>query len=292
MRKHIGFGCVTLTTFPFKQQAIRLLNTVYDQGITLFDTAPLYGKGYSEKIVGEFSRGKRDKLVISTKFGLGDNFDNRIPISVALFINYLNKLRKSNSFKTIIPHIIQSESLQSYRKIQKNSIQRSLEQSLHALRTDYIDNYLLHEGLPGFLTEDSLDYLFKMKENGTIKKLGIACSFTNFKQENNYQDWDILQYEFIPDFKSKLDFYNQHTDKLHIFHSILKPLAQGIKSVDISSDELAGFLLMHAIISNPCGKVLFSTTKEKNLIKNLSVLDKYKNIQPNKLDKLIQNAIS
>ena len=53
-----------------KNQSIKAIQKAIDYGITSIDTAPVYGFGESEKIVGKAIKGKRDKLQILTKYGL------------------------------------------------------------------------------------------------------------------------------------------------------------------------------------------------------------------------------
>jgi aryl-alcohol dehydrogenase-like predicted oxidoreductase len=69
----IGFGCMGLTsaygTPVTSEDAIRLLRAAVDRGVTLFDTAEVYGPYTNEEIVGEALRPVRDRVVIATKFG-------------------------------------------------------------------------------------------------------------------------------------------------------------------------------------------------------------------------------
>jgi aryl-alcohol dehydrogenase-like predicted oxidoreductase len=88
---HIGFGCVGLSAQSTIKAAYHLLDTAYDQGIRFFDTAPLYGNGYSEVILGNFIRNKRNEVTITTKFGLGNNKIPFVPGFVALPLNRLRK---------------------------------------------------------------------------------------------------------------------------------------------------------------------------------------------------------
>jgi aryl-alcohol dehydrogenase-like predicted oxidoreductase len=66
----LGFGCSQLTTHPDRRDAIAMLEHALALGITHFDVARLYGFGRAEGIVGEFLRGKRNKVTITTSFGL------------------------------------------------------------------------------------------------------------------------------------------------------------------------------------------------------------------------------
>ena len=70
----IGFGAWTIALDWWgkkidEDEARRMLKKAYDEGITLFETADMYGKGKSERLIGEALGGVRDDIVISTKYG-------------------------------------------------------------------------------------------------------------------------------------------------------------------------------------------------------------------------------
>ena len=58
----LGMGTASLTSMKLYSEAIRLLEMSYNLGIRHFDTAPLYGKGFSEVIVGDFLKSKRSEV--------------------------------------------------------------------------------------------------------------------------------------------------------------------------------------------------------------------------------------
>src|SRR5689334_3772200 len=66
----LGFGCSALGGRIGRTQSLRSLALAFESGVTYYDTARSYGYGASEKIVGEFTRGKRDRVLIATKFGI------------------------------------------------------------------------------------------------------------------------------------------------------------------------------------------------------------------------------
>lgn len=276
--EHLGFGCVSLTTLPFAGDAIRLLETAYGTGIRLFDTAPLYGNGYSEAIVGKFLRGKRKDIVLTTKFGLNSNRKVSIPVALALPINYLKKKAKSNNnFSTNRSAILpSSNSLIPFKKIDKKEIENSFKKSIEVLRTDYIDNFLLHEAMPSFLTEEALHFLLCLKKEGKVLKIGVASGYINLVDCNDFNEWDILQYENGTSFDSDL-LVKQFLGKHHIYHSVLKGI-KNMRSNDFGPFELAAVLLLYAIKKNPGGKVLFATTKSKTITKNIEAMEKFKDL--------------
>ena len=75
----LGFGCMGLSygygPATEKQQAISLIRTAFDKGVTFFDTAEAYGPFTNEDLVGEALAPLRDQVVIATKFGF--QFDDK-----------------------------------------------------------------------------------------------------------------------------------------------------------------------------------------------------------------------
>ncbi|MEK6832397.1 MAG: aldo/keto reductase, partial [Thermoproteota archaeon] len=70
----IGFGAWTIGLDWWgkkieEDEAKRMLKKAYDLGINFFETADMYGKGLSEKLIGQVFKGMRDEIVISTKYG-------------------------------------------------------------------------------------------------------------------------------------------------------------------------------------------------------------------------------
>src|SRR3954449_8438132 len=68
-----GLGCMGLSQsfppFPAKEDGIRLIRNAVEEGVTLFDTAEVYGPFTNEDLVGEALEPVRDQVVIATKFG-------------------------------------------------------------------------------------------------------------------------------------------------------------------------------------------------------------------------------
>lgn len=105
------------------EESIRGIHAALDMGVNFFDTAANYGAGHSEVVLGRALAGKRDKVVIATKFG----------------------------------HIVNEEKKSVYGdpdQIIKN-VRADVENSLRRLQTDYIDIYQLHEG--GYDPEKALE---------------------------------------------------------------------------------------------------------------------------------------
>jgi aryl-alcohol dehydrogenase-like predicted oxidoreductase len=138
----IGFGAWQLgNTRDWAEmtdnEAERLVHEALDRGCNFFDTAPNYGQGNSEKLLGEALKARRNHAVINTKFG-----------------------HHSDGSLNFDPKLIRS----------------SLEESLTRLNTDYVDSLLLHnpdfECLKG--NTGHFDELEKLKQEGKIRAYGAS----------------------------------------------------------------------------------------------------------------------
>ncbi|MYL54278.1 aldo/keto reductase [Pontibacillus yanchengensis] len=120
-----------------ENEAISLVHTAMDSGCNFFDTAPNYGDGKSEELLGKAFKGKRDQVVISSKCGHHPNDEQNFEPS-----------------KLIL----------------------SVEESLRRLNTDYLDSLLLHNPPFSTLDGNShqFEVLRKLKEQGKIRAFGAS----------------------------------------------------------------------------------------------------------------------
>ncbi|EFT95186.1 aldo/keto reductase [Enterococcus faecalis] len=138
----IGFGCMGLNYHrgPAKdsKKMIEVVHSAIDAGITMFDTAEVYGPYINEELVGDALIGKRDKVVIATKGGFKiDGLKNEVDSS--------------------------AETLKS-----------SVEGSLKRLKTDYIDLYYIHRIDPKVPIEEVALTIQKLKNEGKILHWGLS----------------------------------------------------------------------------------------------------------------------
>jgi aryl-alcohol dehydrogenase-like predicted oxidoreductase len=137
--------------------AIRSIHAALDAGINLIDTAPIYGFGVSETIVGKAIADRRDKVVLATKCGLvwegnaGDHF-----------------------FDSDDTHPRQGADRQVFRYLGPESIRREVEASLSRLGTDVIDLYQTHWQETTTAIEDTMAELLRLKDQGKIRAIGAS----------------------------------------------------------------------------------------------------------------------
>src|SRR3989304_5656866 len=118
-------------------KSIATIQKAIDSGINLIDTAPAYGNGHAEEIVGKAIKGKRSKVIIATKCGID---------------------RRSGFEFNLKPEFIRIE----------------LENSLKRLNIDVIDLYQCHWPDPSTPVEDSMNELIKMQSQGKIRYIGVS----------------------------------------------------------------------------------------------------------------------
>jgi aryl-alcohol dehydrogenase-like predicted oxidoreductase len=135
--------------------AIEAIKTAYDHGVTSIDTAPIYGQGKSEELVGRAIKGiQRDKIQLLTKYGM--RWD--------LAKGNLDFKSKDNSGRDI----------DIYRYAGKESVIKECEDSLKRLGTDYIDLYQIH--WPDLTTPiaETMEAVLRLKEQGKIREAGVS----------------------------------------------------------------------------------------------------------------------
>jgi aryl-alcohol dehydrogenase-like predicted oxidoreductase len=121
-----------------QREAIATIHAALNQGINLIDTAPVYGFGASEEIVGAALDGMRAQTVIASKTGL-EWHDGKI-----------------------------------YRNASRARIMREIDDSLRRLRTDYIDIYHVHWPDPWVPVEETAEAMRSLYEQGKIRAIGVS----------------------------------------------------------------------------------------------------------------------
>ncbi len=268
LSESIGFGCVKLSTFATQGAALRTLRVAYDAGIRWFDTAPLYGQGFSEKLLGTFiktlSPRDRNDLRINSKFGLGPTKVSALSAQWALPINALRKcLRRKKAAKpktnTNPPKPL------THRLITKQYIQGQFESTMLRLRVDRLEAYLGHELTTTFLTDEAICYLQHLHAAGKVKHLGLGLSAENILRspEEIKHPFTLLQYggdnkELA---KRVINTFPRHQ---HIHHSIYK------KQLDNRTDENRANSLRTHFLDFPDCSILFSSSNPDHIRQNLA----------------------
>jgi aryl-alcohol dehydrogenase-like predicted oxidoreductase len=175
----LGFGTTSFMSADSTQERLALLASAYDAGVTHFDTAAYYGYGEAERLLGRFLAGKRDKVTITTKFGIEPS-----GVAKARWINLLaRKVLKLAPFVKTMLRRGNPQSGSTWGVFDPEKAKASLERSLAALQTDYIDLFLLHEPtVESAASQPLIDFLEAEVKKGTIRAYGCGGEWGQIKQ--------------------------------------------------------------------------------------------------------------
>ena len=151
-------------------ESVKAIHAAYDCGVTSIDTAPIYGQGTSEKIVGDAIKGiPRDKVQILTKYGL------RWDTKEGEF--YFDSVDNNGN------------AIDVYRYAGKESIIKECEDSLRLLGTDYIDLYQIHWPDPTTPIQETMEAVDKLIKSGKVRYAGVSnYNLDEFMEANRYID--------------------------------------------------------------------------------------------------------
>src|SRR2546430_2129398 len=209
----IGIGTATIGSTPGwriywrpqdESEAIRTIESALDLGVNWIDTAPFYGWGRAERIVGKALQGKRDKAYIFTKCGT-----------------------------------LQKEQGGEREDLSPASIRRELETSLRNLHTDYIDLYQFHDPDPNTPIEESWTAMQTLIKEGKVRYGGLSNHTIELMERamtiapitSNQHQYNLLNRAIEND---ALPFSQQHTIGVLCW----SPLASGFLADGFNLDNL------------------------------------------------------
>lgn len=227
----VGFGAWAIGGWMWggtkKNDPEGAIRAAIDHGINLIDTAPMYGYGHSEELVGGALKGIRDKVVLATKCGMvwykkeGDKFFDASETGEA----------EGEADKKY----------EVYINLRPAMIRYEIEESLRRLKTDRIDLYQTHWQDSTTRTEDVMAELLLLKQEGKIRAIG--CSNATIEQMDRYQsvgqlDTDQEQYSMLQRQHEADNLPYCHDHKIAVL--AYSPMALGILSGKIGADHQFG----------------------------------------------------
>ena len=242
-----------------------------DAGISWFDTAPLYAQGAAESVLGRALAGRRDRVTIVSKVGI---LPTRITRAHRLHALAWRLAKPIPGAKALVPPlpVLHPE----FGVFDPLRVRRSVEKSLRALRTDYLDALLLHECALDDATDQALlRTLDDLQSEGKIRAYGSATNtpLTAMLMADTKCTFSVFQYA--------ASFWDRHevtpagSSRMSVIHSVFGSKLQGFlhrlatdetvradaRRLDIDPDggDLPQRLLAYAMQSNKNGVILFST---------------------------------
>jgi len=141
-----------------EKRSVEAIHASLDAGVTLIDTAPIYGFGLAEQIVGKALKGRRGKAIIATKVGLRWDTDK------GQFDGYADDKGPSQT----------PAKYEIHRWLAPESIRYEVEQSLRRLQTDVIDLYQTHWQESTTPIEVTMETLQALQREGKIRAIGVS----------------------------------------------------------------------------------------------------------------------
>ncbi|MEI8593324.1 aldo/keto reductase [Photobacterium sp. Hal280] len=196
-----------------EKDAVAAIQESITCGVSLIDTAPAYGLGRSEALVGKAIKGQRDKVVLATKCGL------------------VWHTQKGN-------HFFDEEGKPVHRYLGRDAIQYELEQSLRRLGTDYIDLYITHWQDPTTPIEETMHTLMDLKQQGKIRAIGVSnISLDELKQYQRFGTVDAVQEKYNMIERDLEQSLLPHTRATGVSCLSYSSLALGLLSGKISAER-------------------------------------------------------
>lgn len=205
----IGLGCMGMsdfyTTGVDEREAVATLHRAVELGVTLFDTADMYGPHTNEELLGRALQGKRESIYLATKFGL---------------------VRSSD------PHARGVNGRPEY-------VKQAVEGSLKRLDTDYLDLYYQHRIDPQVPVEETIGAMAELVKAGKVRHIGISeASVETIQRAHAVHPLAAVQSEYSlwsrdPEHNGVLDTCR----RLGIAFVAYSPLGRGFLTGELKSPE-------------------------------------------------------
>ena len=203
----LGLGCMGMSQSfgprPPREEMVTFLRAAVDRGVTLFDTAEVYGPFHNEELVGEALRPVRADVVIATKFGFAFDEDGR----------------------------------QTGVNSRPESIRAAVDGSLRRLRTDTIDLLYQHRVDPDVPIEDVAGTVKELIKAGKVHHFGMSeAGVGTIRRAHAVQPVTALQSEYSLFWREPEDEILPALDELGIGFVPFSPLGRGFLTGQVTAD--------------------------------------------------------
>ena len=281
----LGYGCSSIMGALGRTQSLRMLEAAYDAGIRHFDVAPMYGYGEAESCLGEL-RARHADITLTTKYGIAPPKRGGLLRTARAIAGPV--LQRIPALKRRLVRAAGAVAAPAEKsRFSADEARASLNNSLRALRTSFIDIWLLHEAEATDLTDPALlDFLNTAVAQGTIGTFGVGSDTAKLpallRDRPAYcrvlqHDWSILN----PAEQPTPAFHIHHralTDRLQTLHDSLTHDTSrclrwsGITGRDLARrEDLAALMLKAALVLHPNTILLVSSRSSAHIRENVRV---------------------
>lgn len=182
------------------EQSIQTIHRALDIGVTMFDTADVYGNGHNEKLLGRALQGRREQAIIATKFSYTPNYE-----SISGHPDYVKKV---------------------------------VEDSLRRLNTEYIDLYYQHRVDPQIPIEETVGAMADLVKAGKVRALGLSeASASTIRRAHAVYPISVLESEYSLWSRDIEEEILPTVRELGITHVAYSPLSRGFISGELRTFE-------------------------------------------------------
>ncbi len=204
----IGLGCMGMSEFYGKgddAESARVILKALENGVTMLDTADMYGSGHNEELIGKTLTEWKEDVFIATKCGI---------------------VRKKGEYERTISN-------------RPEYIRESLEGSLKRLRRDHIDLYYLHRLDVSMSLEDSIGELSRLVDEGKIYYIGLSeVSAATLKKADKIHHVTALQSEYSLFTRGVEKEIIPMTERLGAGFVAYSPIGRGFLSGKLTKEEI------------------------------------------------------
>lgn len=243
----IGLGLMGMSPGIYGQtndeKSIRTIHSAMELGVTLLDTADVYGNGHNESLLGKALQGKRDKAIVATKFAYTTNYEK------------------------IVGH--------------PDYIQKAVDDSLRRLNIDYIDLYYQHRVDPNVPIEETIGAMSDLVTAGKVRAIGLSeASVDTIKRAHNIHPISALQTEYSLWSRDIEEEILPVVRDLGITHVAYSPLSRGFITGEISNFKDFGDDDLRRFMPRFQGE---NFQKNLDIVSEIQNMAKEKNVTPSQL---------
>lgn len=231
----VGFGAWAIGGWTWggadEQESIRAIHAFLDAGGSLIDTAPVYGFGRSEEVVGKAIADRRDRVVLATKCVMRWDLTDE------------QKKRAEKKFSTTdemfdLPGQESSDSFDVFIYGGADGIREEVERSLKRLQTDVIDLYQTHWQNDSVPVAEKMGVLEELRQEGKIRAIGVSNAspeLIDAYKQHGQLDADQEKYSMLDRGQEQSNLPKCQDEQIAFL--AYSPLAQGLLTGKIDPDR-------------------------------------------------------